>query len=56
VLLLPPDVNLGCIPLDVQMPGLSGPELQDLLSQLRSPLSIIFLSGHGDIPTTARTI
>jgi FixJ family two-component response regulator len=56
VLQLPSDVRPGCILLDVQMPGLSGPELQDRLSQSGSPLPIIFLSGHGNIPTTVRTI
>lgn len=56
VLQLQPDVKPGCILLDVQMPGLSGPELQDRLAQLGSPLPIIFLSGHGNIPTTVRTI
>lgn len=51
-----PSAELGCILLDVQMPGLSGPELQDRLTQLGSPLPIIFLSGHGTIPTTVRAI
>lgn len=51
-----PNAELGCILLDVQMPGLSGPELQDRLTQLGSPLPIIFLSGHGTIPTTVRAI
>jgi FixJ family two-component response regulator len=56
VLQLPPDARPGCILLDVRMPGLSGPELQDRLAQLGSPLPIIFLSGHANIPTTVRTI
>ncbi len=51
-----PDPGLGCIILDVKMSGLSGPELQDRLAQLGSPLPIIFLSGHGDIPTTVRAV
>lgn len=39
----------GCIILDVQMPGMSGIELQHELLKRRYPLPVIFLSGHGDI-------
>jgi len=46
----------GCILLDVSMPGLSGPDLQASLVQLESPFPIVFLSGHGDVPTTVRAI
>ena len=53
---LPCDSVLGCILLDVRIPGLSGPELQERLSQLGSTLPIIFLTGYPDIPTTVRTI
>ena len=53
---LPNDSVLGCILLDVRIPGLSGPELQGRLSKLGSTLPIIFLTGHPDIPTTVRTI
>src|SRR5206468_3126444 len=52
----PSDSVLGCILLDVQIPGLGGPELQARLSQLGSTLPIIFLTGHPDIPTTVRTM
>jgi RNA polymerase sigma factor (sigma-70 family) len=53
---LPSDNVLGCILLDVHLPGLCGPELQDRLSQLGSMLPIIFLSGYTDVPTTVRTL
>jgi FixJ family two-component response regulator len=53
---LPSETVLGCILLDVRIPGLSGPKLQERLKQLDSTLPIIFLSGYPDIPTTVRTI
>ncbi len=53
---LPSDSILGCILLDVRIPGMSGPQLQRRLSELGSTLPIIFLSGYPDIPTTVRTI
>jgi RNA polymerase sigma factor (sigma-70 family) len=53
---LPNESELGCILLDVRLPGLSGPELQARLRELGSTLPIIFLSGYADIPTTVRTI
>jgi RNA polymerase sigma factor (sigma-70 family) len=53
---LPNESELGCILLDVQIPGLSGPELQGRLSELGSTLPIVFLTGHPDVPTTVRTI
>jgi len=46
----------ACILLDVQMAGCSGPQLQDRLAALGSMPPIIFVTGHGDIPTTVRTI
>lgn len=49
-------IDVGCILLDVNLPGLSGPDLQQLLCELGSPFAIIFLTGHGDIPTTVRAI
>jgi FixJ family two-component response regulator len=46
----------GCILLDIRMAGLSGLELQDRLRELDSILPIVFLTGHGDIPTSVRAI
>jgi len=53
---LPDESGPGCIILDVRIPDLSGPELQDRLSQLGSTLPIVFLSGYGDVPTTVRAM
>jgi FixJ family two-component response regulator len=53
---LPGEGELGCVLLDVRMPGLNGPELQGRLRELGSTLPIVFLTGHSDVPTTVRTI
>lgn len=46
----------GCIILDVHMPDMDGPALQDELLRRGIRLPIIFLSAHGNIPITVRTI
>jgi RNA polymerase sigma factor (sigma-70 family) len=53
---LPSESELGCILLDVRIPGLSGLELQGRLSELGSTLPIVFLTGYPDVSTTVRTI
>ena len=53
---LPDDERPGCILLDVQIPGLTGPELQSQLSGRGSKLPIVFLTGHVDTATTVRAI
>jgi len=42
--------------LDVQLPGLSGLDLQQELAKADIQIPIIFLTGHGDIPTSVRAI
>ena len=46
----------GCIVLDVRMPDLSGPELQARLAESGLPYPIVFVTGHGDVPTSVRAI
>ena len=41
----------GCLILDVRMPHLTGPQLRDQLAACNSSLPIVFLTGHGDVPT-----
>jgi RNA polymerase sigma factor (sigma-70 family) len=52
----PPTRLSDCILLDVQMPGVSGLQLQDRLSKLGNRLPIVFLSGNADIPASVRAI
>ena len=46
----------GCVIADLQMPGSSGLDLQDALTRAGHTLPVIFLTGHGDIPTTVRAM
>jgi FixJ family two-component response regulator len=46
----------GCVLVDLQMPGLSGLDLQTALAKEGNMLPVIFLSGHGDIPTTVQAM
>ena len=46
----------GCIVLDVRMPEMTGPELQEVLGRAEYAMPIIFLSGHADVPTAARAM
>ena len=53
---LPNESEPGCILLDVRIPGMSGPELQECLNELGSTLPIIFLTGYPDVRTTVKTV
>ena len=41
---------------DVRMPGMNGLELQSALARSSNPLPILFLTGHGDIPSSVRAM
>ncbi len=51
-----PPAERGCLLLDVRMPGLNGPQLQEVLRKMSFELPIIFLTGHGDIPSSVHAI
>jgi DNA-binding NtrC family response regulator len=46
----------GCLVLDVNLPGISGLDLQAELANGAAQIPIIFLTGYGDIPMTVRAI
>jgi FixJ family two-component response regulator len=46
----------GCLVLDYSMPGLNGLELQAALASKDSVIPIIFLTGHGDVPTSVQAM
>ena len=46
----------GCVLADVRMPGMNGLELQSALARSPHPLPILFLTGHGDIPSSVRAM
>jgi len=48
--------HLGCLILDVNLPGLNGLDLQAALLRRGSPLPIIFITGHGSIPMAVRAL
>ena len=46
----------ACLVLDVRMPGLTGMDLQLRLREVQSPLAIVFITGHGDIPMSVQAM
>ncbi len=48
--------QIGCVLLDSRMPGLRGQEIHKILLNQSSPLSVIYLTGHGDIPMAVEAL
>jgi FixJ family two-component response regulator len=46
----------SCLVLDVKLPGLSGLELQRRLAEINIEIPIVFITGHGDVPTSVRAM
>jgi FixJ family two-component response regulator len=48
--------EVACLIADIRMEGMSGLELQDRLLERKSPLPIVFITGHGDVPMAVTTM
>ena len=48
--------EVACVLVDIRMAGMTGLELQDRLIERNSPLPIVFITGHGDVPMAVDTM
>ena len=48
--------EVACVLVDIRMAGMTGLELQDRLIERNSPLPIVFITGHGDVPMAVNTM
>jgi FixJ family two-component response regulator len=48
--------EVACLITDIRMDGMSGLELQDKLLDRKSPLPIVFITGHGDVPMAVNSM
>ena len=48
--------EVSCLIVDIRMAGMTGLELQDRLVERKSPLPIVFITGHGDVPMAVDTM
>ena len=46
----------SCLVLDVRLPGLSGLDLQKRIAEGNRDIPIVFITGHGDVPTSVRAM
>ena len=42
--------EMACLIVEIRMDGMTGLELQSRLNELGSPLPLVFITGHGDVP------
>jgi len=52
----PPADLPGCLVLDVGLPDLSGLDLQQRMAEMNREIPIVFITGHGDVPTSVRAM
>ena len=52
----PPSDMPGCLVLDVRLPDLNGLDLQQRMAELNRDIPIVFITGHGDVPTSVRAM
>jgi FixJ family two-component response regulator len=48
--------EVACLIADIRMGGMTGLELQNRLLEKNSPLPIVFITGHGDVPMAVDTM
>ena len=48
--------EVACLVVDVRMEGMSGLDLQNRLVENHSPLPVVFITGHGDVPMAVDTM
>ncbi len=48
--------EVACLIVDIRMAGMTGLELQNRLIEAKSPLPIVFITGHGDVPMAVDTM
>ncbi|MGM8061528.1 response regulator transcription factor [Vogesella indigofera] len=51
-----PELSVGCLILDIRMPGMSGLELYEELQARGNRWPVIFITGHGDVPMAVQAV